>query len=270
MSLYGTGATPSQLQQGYANNLSYQRPARAVHPPVVEDLRAWEHAAPYLGRERHYPDFLAYFQRAMTMKTDRGSGSGDSGDSGDSGGGGEGGWEAVLAEHALAGTPAADDLLVRLFAGILHPALQLMYGVEWRQPAIVAEALAQACVHQPDFKDLLLGAERAANERKEGGGAGEEEEEDGGRRMPRIVSLYEEIRRDPKLATAVRADDDDKIRGGLLKRAPGEMMRVLGKVKVRPEELGERTAEMFDAVLYATASASFHPGKVNKFDFYLM
>lgn len=188
--------------------------------------------------------------------------------------GGGGGWEAVLAEHALAGTPAADDLLVRLFAGILHPALQLMYGMEWRQPAIVAEALAQACVHQPDFKDLLLRAEREANERYGaegkrnggggGGGGGEEV------RMPRIVSLYEEIKHDPKLATAVRADDNDKIRGGLLKRAPGEMMRVLGKVKVGPEELDERTAEMFDAVLYVTASASFHPRKVNKFDFYLM
>lgn len=194
--------------------------------------------------------------------------SGDGSEGGESGGG----WEAVFAEHALAGTPAADDLLVRLFAGILHPALQLMYGMEWRQPAIVAEALAQACVHQPDFKDLLLRAEREANERY---GAGEERKR-GGRgggeeaRMPRIVSLYEEIKHDPKLATAVRADDNDKIRGGLLKRASEEMMRVLGKVKVGPEELDERTAEMFDAVLYVTASASFHPRKVNKFDFYLM
>lgn len=141
-----------------------------------------------------------------------------------------------------------------------------MYGVEWRQPALVAEALAQACVHRPDHEAVLRQAERDAAAGGGGGGGGV----GGEGRMPSVVSLLEEVRRDPKLSSAVRMEDDDKIRGGLLKRAPEEMRRVLGKVRVRPDELDERTAEMFDASLYAAASATFHANKVNKFDFYFM
>lgn len=240
MSLFGTGATPSQLQRGYDHNTGYQRPAQPARAHVVQELQTWARAPAYLGRGQHYADFLALFQREIEAR----------------------GWEAVLAERLLAGTPSADDLLVRLYAGILHPLIQLMYGMEWAQPAVVAEALAQACVHRPDHGDLLLRAERDADERYcAGGGRG---------RMPSIVSLLEEARRDPAVSRAVRAEDDDKIRGGLLKRAPEEMARILSKVKVRPDELEERTVEMFDATLYLAASATFHANKVNKFDFYFM
>lgn len=237
LSLFGTGATPSQLQQGYDHNTGYQRPAKPAREQVVRELQTWDRASAYLGRGQHYQDFLAFFQREIGAR----------------------GWEAVLAEHLLAGTPSADDLLVRLYAGIMHPLIQLMYGMEWRQPAIVAEALAQACVHGPDYGDLLLQAERDANERYPGQGL-----------MPSIVSLLDEAGSDPKLSKAVHVDDDAKIRDGLLRRAPEETRRILSKVKVRPEELEERTAEMFDAALYTAASATFHAEKTNKFDFFLM
>lgn len=38
-------------------------------------------------------------------------------------------------------------MLVRLHAGFLHPMIHLGFGVEFQQPAIIAEALAQAAVH---------------------------------------------------------------------------------------------------------------------------
>lgn len=210
---------------------------KPAHEQVVQDLQTWAHASAYLGKEKHYPDFLAFFQREIQSK----------------------GWEAVLSEYLFAGSEAADDLLVRLYAGFLHPLIQMMYGVEWKQPAIIAEALAQTCVHQPNFKEVLLQAERnATHEYAEG------------RKMPSIVSLLEEVRSDEKLASAVRMEDDNKVRDGVLKRAPGEMLRILSKVKVSPEDLEERTAEMFDAAMYTAVAASFHPGKANKFDFFLM
>lgn len=165
----------------------------------------------------------------------------------------------MLSEYLFAGSEAADDLLVRLYAGFLHPLIQMMYGLEWKQPAIIAEALAQTCVHQPNFKDVLLQAERNATlEYAEGG------------RMPTVVSLLEQVRGDQKLAKAVRMEDDNKVRDGVLTRAPEEMLKVISKVKVSPEQLEERTAEMYDAALFTAASASFHAGKVNKFDFFLM
>ncbi|RSL50221.1 hypothetical protein CEP53_008880 [Fusarium sp. AF-6] len=85
---------------------------------------------PYLGKEEYYPDFLAYFQRAIERE----------------------GYESVKS-HLLKGDGSGNDLLLRLHAGIVHPLIQLMYGLEWEQPAIVAQALAQTCVYNIEGLD---------------------------------------------------------------------------------------------------------------------
>lgn len=122
--------------------------------------------------------------------------------------------------------------------------------------------MAQACVHEANYKEVLLAAEANANETY--GKKGEKG------KMPRILSLYEELRGNQKIVDSVRMEDANKLRDGVLSRAPEEMLRIASKVKVSPEDLEEKTAEMFDAALYAAASASFHPKKPNKFDFFLM
>ncbi|PSS00788.1 HypA protein [Coniella lustricola] len=245
LSLYGTGAPSSVLQAGYDNNASYQRARQPLHNDVVTNLiQDWSHAKAYLGKGEHYPDFLAFFQREIDAK----------------------GWEGVLSEYVFAGTEAADDMLVRLYAGFLHPLIQLLYGMEWKQPAIVAEALAQTCVHEPNFKEVLLESEEKAS--KTYGRTTSGHGPAGADGMPRIMKLIDEVRNDEKLRGAARMDDDNKIRDGVLARAPEEMLRVISKVKIRPEELDERTAEMFDASLYVAAAASFR--FENKFNFFLM
>ncbi|PHH84271.1 hypothetical protein CDD83_2214 [Cordyceps sp. RAO-2017] len=117
LTLYGTGAAPAALEQAFAGNESYQIRALASSDEVVAALEAdWPGNAPrYLGRGRHYPDFLRYFQRQMD---------------------GHGGrWQPVVERHLLpaagddAGGPwaaARYDLLGRLYAGFLHPLIQLM------------------------------------------------------------------------------------------------------------------------------------------------
>lgn len=210
-----------------------------MNQQVVQELQSWEHAKAYLGKEKHYPDFLAFFQREIDAK----------------------GWEAVLSEYLFAGTESAEDLLVRLYAGFMHPLIQMMYGVEFKQPAIVAEALAQTCVHQPNYKEVLLQAEKNANEAYRA---------EKGTTMPRIASLLVEIRNDGKIKTALREGDPPNMVPLLFKRAPEEMMRIISKVKVQPEELEERTVEMFDSALFVASAASFHRSKTNKFDFFLM
>lgn len=229
------------------------------HQSVVEDLLLQkthkdddddghhQSAARYLGKEQYYPDFLAFFQREMD---------------------GAGGWQAVLSEHVLAGTERADDLLVRLHGGIMHPLIQLMYGVEWGQPAVVAEGLAQACVHGAELGGMLLGAESGFAGRVCGDGDGEGNA-GGERSMPSIVSLLREAHDVPALAR-VEDSSGGRLSDWTRKGPPDEMMGIIKKVKVRPEEVEERTAEMFDAVMFAAAGASFHPKKVNKFNFFLM
>lgn len=142
--------------------------------------------------------------------------------------------------------------------GLMHPLIQLMYGMEWKQPAIVAEALAQTAVHTPNLAPLLVPAERLAAER----GAGY--------KMPSIASLYGAVRADKKLAAAAHWKDPNKVRDGVAGRALDEMLAIAGRVKVRPEELDERTAEMFNTVVCMAAAAAHHEGKMNKFDFFYM
>lgn len=250
LSLFGTGASPTAIQQAYETHSPYQRTALAKHDEVVTQLfQTWDHASAYLGNEKHYPDFLAFFQREIDAK----------------------GWQPVLSEYLFAGTPSADDLLIRLFAGILHPLIQLMYGLEWKQPALVAEGLAQACVHQPDFADFLRAAERNAQD-----AYASTHDATSTKTMPHIVTLHEEARADSKLAAAVEHVNDmggPRFADSVLVRAKDEMLRVVSRVKVWPEEVDERTAEMFHAEMYMAASAALRGpqlGKHPKFDFFLM
>ena len=56
-----------------------------------------------------------------------------------------------------------------LNAGIFHPYLHFGYAFEYNQPALVAEGLAMASVHDPDFEKMgpiYIEAEKLA------GGAG--------------------------------------------------------------------------------------------------
>ncbi|RYP54420.1 hypothetical protein DL768_000791 [Monosporascus sp. mg162] len=236
LALYGTGAPPESLEKGYKANEGYQRPAA---PPRGE-LRDWADVKQYLGKGEHYADFLAFFKGEIERL---------------------GGWEAVLREYLFkSGDERSEDLHVRMFAGLLHPLIQLMYGIEWRQPAVVAMALAQAAVHGDEggLRNFLLTADRQAR-------AASSSEP-----MPAIIDLLEAVRADEKLARAARMSDGNKIWDGVLGRAWGEALAVASRVRVNPDDLDERTAEMYHAAIYEGASAALRPGKEPKWDFFLI
>jgi len=116
--------------------MSYQRPHQSVHSSVLKDLHDYEKVHKYLGNEKYYHDFLVFFQCEIDEK----------------------GYEAVINEYCLKGDERADDMLVRLHAGFLHPMIHLGFGVEFKQPAIIAEALAQAAVHDNWIGYVLWGS----------------------------------------------------------------------------------------------------------------
>ena len=215
-----------------------------VNEKVVEDLQKnWDNATHYFGfkNERHYPDFLLFFQRELEAR---------------------GGWEPVLTEYLFKGDAKADDMLIRLYAAFLHPLIQLMYGMEWNQPAIVAEALAQTCVHDTTLKEYMLETERLSKEQQQ-----QQQQQQGP--MPPIVSLFEEIKQNEKLATAAHSSDKKKV-DGLLSRARDEMIALAARVRVSPDEVEEKTVEMYNACVYMASSAAIHPTKIPRYDFFLM
>jgi len=131
-----------------------------------------------------------------------------------------------------------------------------MYGLEWKQPAIVAEALAQACVHGTDLHEFLFTSEKKAAAAKVP--------------MPPIVSLMNAARQEKAFSSLIKIGEYNNIKDGILAQAKDEMLRLTGQVRVQPEELDERTAEMFVTCVYASCSAAAHPTKQPKYDFAMM
>ncbi|RMJ18183.1 hypothetical protein CDV36_002157 [Fusarium kuroshium] len=238
LALYGTGASVADIQKAYDLRRPLQRPVVPQHQDAVENLIThWDRASEYLGKEEYHPDFLTYFQRAIDRE----------------------GYESVVRTHLLKGDGSANDLLLRLHAGVVHPLIQLMYGLEWEQPAIVAQALAQTCVHNIEGLDqLLLDGERLANANPDPAD------------MPSLLSMYEKVRTDPQLTGSVRMEDKSKIEDGIVQRAKDAMLAILEQVHVELDKLDERTAEMFHGMILVASSAAIHPPHHVKYDFFLM
>jgi hypothetical protein len=97
LTLYGTGATSDDLQTAYKGDSSYQLRAQKVRPEILEALRSdWQiNAWSYLGKGKHYAEFLKFFQEEIEAK----------------------GWQDVVKEHLFSDKPVSNDLFARLFAG---------------------------------------------------------------------------------------------------------------------------------------------------------
>lgn len=59
-----------------------------------------------------------------------------------------------------------------------------------------------------------------------------------------MLQLLEEARADKKLASSVHFDDGNKLRDGVLLRAPEEMLKYASQYTVSEEEMWERFVEM--------------------------
>ncbi|KAF2179887.1 hypothetical protein K469DRAFT_715987 [Zopfia rhizophila CBS 207.26] len=236
LTIFALNASPPTLKRQYDLNAIYQRPPSTLDTTIVKDMHLPDRYKTYLGNQKYYNDFLVFFQDEIEKK----------------------GWENVLNEYVFKGDDRADDMLVRMFAGFLHPIIHLGFGIEFQQPAIMAEALAQAAVHDAWIGALFYGCEKAAKANSLDR-----------RPTKTLVQLLDEIRADEKLSTAAHWDDGNKIRDGILKRAPEEMIKYASQYLVPEGQLEEKTAEMINAAVYYTGSAQHPPNQV-KFDFYYM
>ena len=232
LTLVALGATPEQIQRGFDVNDSYQMRAKPLNQRNVQDMSDRDTFKKFLGKQQYFHDFLAYFTAEIDKK----------------------GWQSTLREHLFAGDEHSETLLKRMFAGFYHPIIHLGFGVEFEQPAIIAEALAQAATHDvwiAKFIDPVEAAAKSATQSKS------------------LVQLIHEARKNEKLAKSADWGDGNKVRDGVLGRAAKEMVELAAQWRVKPEELDMKTAEMMNAAFYFTGGAQ-RRGKVNKIDFYFM
>ena len=245
LTMYSLGATPSQIRHAYDINKDDQRPMAPINEETVKAISDPSKFQSYLGDEKYFHDWEAFFQREIDTNPN--------------------GWHGVLQEHLLSRTPNAEALFIRMYGGFLHPLIHLGFGVEFSQPAIIVEALAQAAVHKGWIGPYLLEAEKRAQASSESSPSV----------MPSrsIVTLLDAVHSNKKLATAAEWSDDNKIRDGILVRAPEEMLDIASQYHlpqdIDPSTLAKATAEMINANTYFTACSQF-PNKRPKYDFYFM
>jgi hypothetical protein len=84
-----------------------------------------------------------------------------------------------------------------------------------------------------------------------------------------LVALLDDIHADQALANSARFNDANKIRDGIMTRAPDAMLAHASQYAVTADSLRRKTAEMINAVAYYTAAAQRPPHQV-KIDFFLM
>ncbi|RBR15124.1 uncharacterized protein FIESC28_07440 [Fusarium coffeatum] len=236
LTLYGTGATTEIIDKAYDANKTYQLKAMKPKSDVVDKLEHGSDWSEYLGKGRNYATFFRFFQDEIERI----------------------GWQDTLKEYLFKDDARGRDMQSRLFAGILHPLIQLLYGMEWEQPMIIAAALAQTAVHRDDYHEFLSSAAKKA------------EGADAPPKMKTIPGLYEDVVKDETLVKSSHWEDSNRVFDGVLTRAKEEMINLAARVRVEESELDERTAEMVHNSAFVASGAAFHPPYHPRFDFILM
>lgn len=149
----------------------------------------------------------------------------------------------------------------------MHPIIHLGFGIEFHQPAIIAEALAQAAIHDNWIGTIYLNAEKKAQ-----AAAAATTTTNNSPKHLSLIHLLKEIKADKKLSSAATWDDGNKIKA-LMDRAPEETLKYTNAWTVDPaggeKELEKRTVEMIQAAVWFTAGAQRPPKQV-KFDFFFL
>lgn len=115
----------------------------------------------------------------------------------------------------------------------MHPIIHLGFGIEFKQPVIVAEAIAETAIHPIWLDSFFIEADQAAKQ--------------GQQRSDTLVNLLDKIQSDEKLRNATYWSDDNKVRDGVMGRAKEEMIRYASQWRVEATELEEATAGMINA-----------------------
>ncbi|KAK2869685.1 hypothetical protein FQN49_003117 [Arthroderma sp. PD_2] len=232
LSIYALGASPADVERSFAHDSSYQRPALPVDDEIVKRLGNPDEFRKLAGKREQYPNFLEFFKQELETK----------------------GVGPVVQEYVFAGGEFADEMLARLFGGLVHPMIHLGFALEFNQPAIAAQALAQTAAHDKKLETFFQPAERMASNAGRAGGK-------------TVVQLLDELRNDPDIKGSVLWTDTNKIFDGVMHRAPDKMIKYASEFTVGPDQIEEKLAELINATVFFTGAAQ-NPRKAIKFDFF--
>nr|POE56471.1 questin oxidase [Quercus suber] len=232
------GASPVDLQRAYDDGVAIQRPMPPTDEPLIAGLADDNTFMESMGDAAQYPNFLRFFEREIA----------------------QGNFRDVINKYCFSRTKLAELMLARLYEGAYHPIIHLGLGLEFDQPSIIAEALAQAAAHDDSRigvlfsqSESLVGIAYPACKPKS------------------LVELLDEVRRNDAIRSApVWEDFGNKMKDGIIGRAGAEMAGVAAQFTIASaDDLERRTAEMINVAAYF-AGASQRPGRKRKVDFFYM
>ncbi|RVD80462.1 uncharacterized protein DFL_008359 [Arthrobotrys flagrans] len=242
LAVYALGASAEELQFAYDTNVKTQIPIGDTKPPVLRDVSNSDDWGKYLADAENYATFLQYFQDSIKIV----------------------GWQETIKKYIFSEKAVNDGMPERLVAGFLHPWIHLGYGIEFEQPAIIAEGLAQTAVHDDwpgrYLKACMAAATAAASKNREYGN------------NTTIVSLFDEASGSEKLRKSTKWSDPQKNKA-VYANAFDEMVALASKWYIPPtasdEVIARASAELASAAAFI-CSATPRLDKKVKFDFFLM
>lgn len=231
------GAAPQDIQRAYDDGVGIQRPIPEVDDDIVKRLADDDFMYEALGTITQYASFLVFFQAHIE----------------------EHGWKETVNKYIFSRSKVAEKMLARMYEGAYHPVIHLGLGIEFQQPSIVAEALAQAAAHDDSNISMLFEACEAQ------AGISYPAE-----KPKSLIQLVHEARNTDKIRNApVWQDFGNKMRDGVVGRACMEMAMLASQFQIKPQDLERRTAEMISTCAYM-AGASQRTGRKRKIDFFYM
>lgn len=209
LTIWALGASPETIQLQYEREDKRQRPAFPRDEKVIASFADKDEFMKCMFQEEHYSNYLAFFQHEIATK----------------------GVPAVMQEYLFGGDKLAESLLSRMFAGLVHPIIHLGFGIEFKQPAIIAQALAQASVHQDYLSDQFFNPASVAATASP---------------LPAktLMQIMEEMREDEVIRNASAHGDTDVFEDGILKRADETVIQHCSKWSVPEDKISEKLAEM--------------------------
>lgn len=211
LTIWALGASPETIQLQYEREDKRQRPAFPRDEKVIASFSNKDEFMKCMFQEEHYSNYLAFFQREINAK----------------------GVSVVLKEYLFSGDKLAESLLSRMFAGLVHPIIHLGFGIEFQQPAIIAQALAQASVHQDYLAEQFFNpAQKAADARTD--------------QSKSIMQIMREMSAEQAIENASVHGDTDVFAKGILQRAAELVVQHCSKWTVSSDEIPEKLAEMIN------------------------
>ncbi|GJN89975.1 hypothetical protein Rhopal_002964-T1 [Rhodotorula paludigena] len=139
LAAYALGASPSLLEDIYKlHHATSFKPMPQLAPVEISEHNWTE----YLGDERYYPNYLAFFHRVISAPPPSSSPYAGRKSS-----------VVPVLEHYLLG--GHGQMLARAVSGAVHPLIHIGHGVEFGLDAHVAEGLAQCAVHDARVAPLF-------------------------------------------------------------------------------------------------------------------